>query len=74
MSKSGVTGPQGPTGPQGTAGTANVVYSGWITIDQNIRDPTIDGSALVVSDIPAPGLTGTIIPDFDTGSPKIGYN
>lgn len=57
----GAAGATGPQGPQGPAGTANVIYSGWITMDPNVRDTTIDGSNLKVSDIPAPGLTNNII-------------
>lgn len=59
--QTGATGATGATGPQGPAGTANVIYSGWITIDPNLRDSTIDASYELVSDIPAPKLTSTII-------------
>lgn len=57
----GTNGATGATGPQGPAGTANVIYSAWIAMDPNVRDTTIDGSNLKVTDIPAPGLTQAII-------------
>lgn len=45
---------------QGPAGTANVQYSGW-NYASNIRDTTIDGSALVVANLAAPSVTAVML-------------
>lgn len=47
-------------GSQGPAGTANVIYSNWMYAT-NLRDTTIDASALKIADIAAPQLTADII-------------
>ena len=47
--------------PINLKGTANVIYSSWTTLDSAIRDTTIDGSDMKVSDIDAPQLSQEIL-------------
>lgn len=61
----GPAGPTGPTGPQGPPGTANVIYSPWIT-DPTITNwadtaMTLYGTVVRRRNIPAPGITQTLI-------------
>jgi len=56
----GVQGPPGPAGDAGPPGTANVLYSGW-AFASNITAGTYDGSAMVVANLAAPGVTSAFV-------------
>lgn len=59
----GDQGPQGPEGPQGPPGTANVIYSDWITPEDNMWEANNDffGDFIRFYDINAPELSQEII-------------
>lgn len=61
----------GPATPlQGPAGTANVQYSGW-NYATNIRDTTLDASALVIANVQAASLTSA---ELDNSSIQVYIN
>lgn len=48
-------------GATGATGSANVIYSGWMTFQQDQRDTVIDGTNLKVNHLLAPRLTNAIL-------------